>query len=204
MLKGIVRVDGTLQPTIDALAEAAEQGHVDGFPFTIIAKMLKAYHSTGPTASTIASTTWRRSVLEHIVDYYAKPEALWPMLRGSLVHSGLEGDVSTAQRLIKEKRLTARMPDYPNITLSGQIDVYFPEYGRLEDYKTCMTIPSYIKDEHAFQLAMYYWLLRWAGYDVREAVINYISWSDMKQVAVVEVSPRVYGRATCFMSDQLM
>jgi hypothetical protein len=185
MLKGIVRADGWLQSTADALGEAASLGSVDGYPFTILSKMLKSYHSTGPTASTIASTTWRRSVLENIVDYYARPEALWPMLRGTLVHTGLEGNIATGEKLIKEKRLTAAMPDYRDITLSGQIDLYYPAYGRLEDYKTCMSIPNFIKDEHAFQLAMYWWLLRWAGYVPQSAVIDYISWTELRQVGVI-------------------
>ena len=184
MLKGIVREDGTLQDTASVLGEAAVFGHVDGYPLPILAQMLNVRPPIGPSASQIASITWRRIVLERILDYYAHPRALTAMLRGTLIHKGLQGTAFPSHvKVVTERRLRSTLLHRKDITISGQIDVYYPAHHRLEDYKTCGTIPSVISDEHLVQLAVYYWLLCWAGYTVDSVAIDYIAWDDMRQVS---------------------
>lgn len=185
-LKGIIRTDGTLMPTVEVLEEAAFYGHVDGYPLAVLAKLLEVWKSRGPSASSIASSTWRRMVLERIVDYYAPPRSRMALLRGSLIHNGLERIKLPRMEVMKERQLRSPLPSRKDIVLSGKIDVYFPKQHRLEDYKTCARVPDLIKPDHIFQLAVYSWLLKWANYDVQHVAIDYIAWDDMRQCTEVE------------------
>jgi hypothetical protein len=182
MLVGIIKKDGSLMPTYDVLKEGEETGFVDGYPTIVLRKMLISDHTSQISASQIAGGTWRRTVLERLVDYYASPRSLWPMLRGTIIHEGLQAivPVSAIERgLMVEKRLRASLPQHRNIILSGQIDIYNPFTHRLEDYKSTSRVPQTIKYEHLFQLAIYAWLLRWNEYEVDSAVINYILWDEI-------------------------
>lgn len=184
MLIGLIRMDGSLMKTKDVLNEAYETGSVDGYPFMVLAKILDAWTSKNPSASAIATVTWRRSVLENILDYYAYPGDMIPLVRGSLIHNGLEAvKAPYGIKLIREKYLKYNLPGYDEIrTLSGKIDLYVPKMGRLVDYKTCMKVPALVKPAHVCQLAVYTWLLRWNNYPVKEAGIDYISWRDMAYI----------------------
>ena len=207
MLKGIVRKNGSLQDTASVLAEAAVFGHVDGYPLPILAQMLKVRPPIGPSASQIASITWRRVVLERLLDYYAPPRTLTAMLRGTLIHKGLEGTVFPKQvKVLTEHRLHSALPHHKEVSISGQIDVYYPAHHRLEDYKTCGTIPSLIPEEHLAQLAVYYWLLRWAGYTVDSVAIDYVSWDDMQQVVLAQLPDKTVQKAIAhpfFQNEEL-
>ena len=191
MLKGIITVDGVFIPSQDALAYAAKDGHVGGIPLAALVKMLDVWDVQHPSASQIAGGAWRRTVLEHILDYYAPPQSLVAMLRGSLIHKGLESlPFPKGLKVIQEKRLKCLMPGHKDIVLSGQIDLYFPTEHRLEDFKTAQKIPAVLKHEHTLQLAIYCWLLRWAGYTVDWVAIDYFSWDEMRQVDQVLTEPR--------------
>ena len=196
MIKGIIRADGALQNTSEVLAEAELFGHVDGYPLMVLVQMLESWRMTKPSASQIASETWRRMVLERLIDFYAYPQARIPLIRGSLIHNGLQMVKPPASvKVVKEKRLKVAMPLRRDIVLSGQIDVFYPGPHRIEDYKTCMQIPTLIKPVHLLQLAIYTWLLRWAGYTVDVAVINYIAWDEMQQVAETKLTGKEVGPA---------
>jgi len=187
MLKGIVRKDGTLQPSHDALQEAAIFGNIDGIPLAVLAQMLDTREGN-PSASTLASTTLRRVVLERLVDYYAPADNLLAMTRGSLIHRGLEGvPFPEGTRVMREVRLKMQLEKYKEVSLSGQIDAYYPEYRRLEDYKTAMRIPELLRYDHLVQLAVYYWLLKRNNYEVESVAINYIAWMEMAQVTLTEM-----------------
>ncbi len=188
MLIGLIRKDGSLQTTDRVLNEAALFGEVDGYPLSVLAGMLNTYKTKGPSASQIASVTWRRAVLERIVDYYTYPESQLPLLRGSLVHKGLEGiSLPSSVPSKREIRLRSYLPHHKSIMVSGQIDIYYPEQRRLEDYKTCTRIPESIKDDHLVQLAVYYWLLKWSGEEVERVAIDYIGWDVMQQIDIAEM-----------------
>lgn len=187
MIKGVIRENGQLQPTEEALREAALHGHIDGWPLLIVATALRDWPKKKPSASTIASISWRQRVLEALLDYYVRIADRYPLIRGSLVHSGFEAfKAPQGIKLIREKRMRVKVPKLDDIVLSGQIDLYYPNHRRVEDYKTCSTIPDYIKPDHIVQLAVYAWLLRWSGFPVEGAAINYVAWNDCRQVQQVK------------------
>lgn len=186
MLVGLIRQNGALQLKEEALNEAKLFGHIDGYPLPVITRMFAEHLGNSPSASQIAGQAYRRTILEKIISFYAKPRSLMAMLRGTLIHAGLQGTRIEGTKVITEKRYTYTIPD-SHIKLSGQVDVYYPEHRRLEDYKTCQNIPQIIKEEHAFQLAVYAWLLRWNGLPVDKAVIDYVSWDDTQQLAMAEM-----------------
>lgn len=196
MIRGLIRRDGTLLDTQDALREAALHGHVDGYPLPVLVMALRDYPRKRPSASIIASVTWRRAVLEAIVDYYVFVADRYAMIRGSLIHNGLGMlKVPEGVEVIREKRLRVAIPKFPEKILSGQIDLYYPQHARLEDHKTCTQIPSCIKPDHLAQLAVYYWLLIWHGYPVESVAINYISWHDCCQLTQAELEDGTVGEA---------
>jgi len=179
--------DGKLQSKEEVLNEAALFGHIDLYPLPILTRMFHEHKTNGPSASQIAGGAYRRTVLERIIPYYARPRSLMAMLRGTLIHAGLqETDMSDNTKVIAEKRYHAQVPG-TDFTISGQVDVYYPEHRRLEDYKTCQRIPSVIKEAHVFQLAVYYWLLVWNNVPVERAVIDYVSWDDVAQLSLAEL-----------------
>ena len=158
-------------------------GSVMGLPYTVLAQMLEPYDNEHPSASQIAGGMFRRCVLERLLPYYANPSILIAMLRGTLMHKGLlEVVVPSNLSVMRERRLTVHLPNYPKVILSGQIDAYYGHSKRLEDYKTCTKIPLYIKEDHVYQLAFYCWFLRWSEYEVDSAAINYIAWDSIRQV----------------------
>lgn len=185
---GIITQDGCLLDADEALKEATREGNVDGYPLTILAQMLSGYTNKNPSASQIAGGAWRRTVLENLLDFYVYPDYCVAQLRGTLFHAGLASvKLPWNTSVLSEKRYTFPLRTRKGATISGQIDVYYPQYHRLEDYKTCSEVPAVIKGEHLLQLAVYFWLLRWAGQTVESAVIDYISWNDMRQVALAEM-----------------
>lgn len=193
MLVGLIRADGKLQTKQEVLAEATLFGQVDLYPLPVIARMFSEHGATGPSASQISGMALRRTVLERLIDFYAQPKSLIAMLRGTLLHAGMQHtQLPSGVQVITEKRLEARVPG-TDAHISGQIDVYYPEYQRLEDYKTCQNVPSVIKEEHVFQLGIYYWLLVWNGYPVSRAVIDYISWDDIVQMSLAELPDDTIG-----------
>ena len=186
MIKGVLR-GGQYTPTEDALREAALYGHLDGWPLLVVAAALRDWPKKRPSASAIASVSWRQQVLTAILDYYVRIEERYPLIRGSLVHSGFESfQAPEGVKLIREKRMRIVVPKLEDIVLSGQIDLYYPEHRRIEDYKTCSSVPEYIKPNHMVQLAVYAWLLRWSGFEVEDAAINYVAWHECKHTQHVK------------------
>jgi len=184
VLAGLLANGGVPVDKEEVLRVAEETGSFDGYPASIIFQMFDVRDITKPTASQLASQVWRRMVLERAVRYYAWGSSLVPLVRGTFVHDGLEHvSFPPTSQVITELRLGYNVPG-TDIRLSGQADVYYPKYARLEDYKTCQKVPDFIRDTHAFQLIVYSWLLRWHGYPVDQAYIDYISWSNMRQVTI--------------------
>jgi hypothetical protein len=92
-----------------------------------------------------------------------------------MIHNGVEY-VHLPPRLevVREERFEAKIPGTDKI-VSGKIDLYIPApICRLEDYKSCAKVPDAVKKDHLVQLAIYTYLLRWNGYQVNNAAINYI------------------------------
>lgn len=190
---GMIHSDGTFIKTADALKEAIEKGHVDGYELSILTTMLEpGNRSDRPTASTIAGGAWRRSILEHILNYFVTPADQAAMLRGTIMHSGFERlQYPSGVKLEKERRLVAQLPGaHKDRTISGQLDVFYIESGRLVDHKTTKSPPNVIRREHIYQLAVYVWLARWSGYTVKEAGINYVGWDDIRYVDVADFDGR--------------
>lgn len=193
MLAGLLGPGGELVDKEEVIASALAAGEFDGYPASIVIQMLDVRDIKRPTASQLASQTWRRMVLERLVKYYAWGSSLIPLVRGTLVHNGLEAvGFPPSEEVITELRVTRTVPG-TDIILSGQADLYFPGRSRLEDYKTCQNIPDMIREAHILQLLVYTWLLRWEGYSVTEAVIDYISWNSMRQVWLTELPNGSYG-----------
>ncbi|KKN12710.1 hypothetical protein LCGC14_1013680 [marine sediment metagenome] len=184
MIKGIIRPGGELMLKDAAIAEAIQMGNLDGYPLLIVTAALNDWKRTNPSASQIAGGSWRRSVLEATIAYYIKIGDRMPLLRGSLIHKGFEGFRSPpGVQLIREKTMRAHLPKFPEMKLSGTIDLYYPAAMRIEDYKTCSKMPKLVKPAHVWQLATYAWLLRWNGYAVKHGAINYQSWRDCLQLS---------------------
>jgi len=196
MIRGLIRRDGTLMSTSTALQEAALHGNVDGYPLPVLSMALRDFPRKHPSASQIASVTWRRSVLEALLDYYVRVSDRYALVRGSLIHNGFEAfQVPKGLQLVREKRLKVNIPKFPEKVLSGQVDLYYPQHSRLEDYKTCSKIPEVIKPDHVVQLAVYHWLLRWHQFPVDSVAINYIGWHDCMQVSRTELDDGTEGEA---------
>ena len=182
MISGLI-IGNDLWDTEEVLASAELYGNVSGLPYAILTQLLEPYGGEHPSASQISGGLWRRAVLERLIPFYASPNVLMAMLRGTLIHKGLQGVVMPIDlSIMREKRLTVHLPHHEHVILSGQIDAYFGKAQRLEDYKTCTKMPALIKTEHAMQLSFYCWFLRWSGYPVQQAAINYISWDNTVQI----------------------
>jgi hypothetical protein len=177
VIVGIITRSG-LMSIQGALDLAYDQGHVDQYPYIILESMLKSYRPKGATASMVSGGSFRQQVLKALVDYYINPKDHIAMTRGTLIHGGVEL-VKTDRAAIRERRLKAELPNYGEVQVSGQIDLYYPNRNRLEDIKTAKIIPSHIPDYHLFQLAVYKWLLCWNGYQVDTVAILYISWDSI-------------------------
>lgn len=185
---GIITKEGELLDKDAALKRATTFGNVDGFSLAALAQILSGYANKNPSASQIAGKAWRRTVLEALVDYYVYPEDCMAQLRGTLIHAGFQAvKLPWSVNVVAEKRYSFPLRTQQNAVISGQVDAYYPQHRRLEDYKTCQSIPKLIKPEHLLQLAVYFWLLRWAGQLVESAVINYVSWDEMAQVSDAEM-----------------
>lgn len=181
MIEGIILDNGKLMDSDEVLRVSYDEGHVDSIPFIVFASLMRPHKVTIPTASTISAGAWRKAVLQKIIKHYIRPEDCIPMVRGTLVHGGLE-TIEIDRAMIREERYKANLPSYPEVMVSGQVDQYNPKFKRLEDAKTTRNVPNDIPDYHLMQLATYAWLLRWNGYEVYHVAINYVSWYEIKQV----------------------
>lgn len=191
MIAGLQDPFGGLHDSMEILGVSDVVGHWNGYPHMMLAKILAPYKTNRyrPSASIIAGGSWRRSVLERLLSYYPKMEQVYPMLRGTLVHAGLEA--FSAPGVEKEVFLHADIPGEDKV-LTGKADVYVPRYKRLIDWKTASRIPTHIKPAHLFQLAIYAWLLRWMDHPVEAVAINYVGW---KQATYVNISKD--GKPAC-------
>jgi len=167
----------------EALKGAALVGNVDGFPLLILMKIFDERKNPYPSASTISSATWRQIVLTALIPHYVRPRGRMPLVRGSLIHGGFETFPGPQGiKLIRELRLRHAIPDFVNRNLTGSIDLYFPQFLRLEDWKSCSRLPELIRPNHLVQLAVYYWLLTWSKHKVERVCINYVTWNDCIQL----------------------
>ena len=183
MIKGIIRTDGSLMSKACALKEAAEEGNVDGYPFLVLAQMFNKRKNPYPSASTISSSSWRQMVLEAIIPHYIVPQNRMALVRGSAIHAGFDNFPGPENvKLIREKRYRIAIPGMIERFLTGTVDLYFPQYYRLEDWKTCSIMPSIIRPSHLMQLAIYYWLLIWSKLPILDVCINYMTWRDCLQI----------------------
>lgn len=173
MILGLIDSNGNLVPKEQVLYIAGKDGHYEGYPLLVLSGVFNDTHPRGPTASQLASRSLRQTILEGILDYYVILDNRMPLIRGSIFHAGLETLKAVGVETMIEKRLSA---EFRNRPVSGQIDLYFPEANRLEDWKTARSIPALVSSSHILQLAVYAWLLRYNAYKVDEAAINYCSW----------------------------
>jgi len=179
---GLIRENGILQKTDDVMDEVIQNGECDGYPITLLNRALSDWPKREPTASQIAGSSWRRTVLEALVDYYIRMDNQLPLLRGSLIHGGFETfPVPNGVKVVREKRMRVRVPGQ-DVMLSGQIDLYIPGTCFLIDYKTASQVPNLIKADHINQLAIYLWLLRWTALPVAKAGIAYMTWDNCQIV----------------------
>ena len=194
MIVGIIRSDSSLMSTEDALKEAALCGNVDGYPLAVLVLALRNRKQTTPTASQVASVSWRQQVLQNLIDYYAHLQDVYPLVRGTLIHSGFQAfKAPEGVELIRERRLRIKIPKYEDYVISGQVDLYYPDHRRLEDYKTCTVIPDLIKPDHIVQLAVYYWLLIWHNFHVDRVAINYVAWNTCCQLSQARLESKEVG-----------
>ena len=175
---GIITRDGQLLSTEECLHRSRRDGQVDGYPYAALALMLSYPAKVIPSASMVASDSKRRTILENILDYYVNPDSVVSALRGTLIHRGF--DTVAISDVKREKEIVVKIPGTKK-RLSGRVDIYFPDRKRIEDYKTCSKIPEYVREPHYYQLVTYSWILRWAGYEVEDAVINYVAWNSIRQ-----------------------
>ena len=188
MIKGIIRTDGSLMLKEDVLREAALTGHVDGYPLLVLVKIFDERKNPYPSASTISSGSWRQIVLAAIVPHYVVPRDRMALVRGSLIHAGFKEFSGVDNiKLIREKRYRFVIPGMVNRFLTGAIDLYFPQFLRLEDWKSCSKLPELIRPSHVMQLAIYYWLLIWGKHKVMDVCINYITWRDCIQLRLAKM-----------------
>jgi len=191
---GMILKNGTLVKTADALATALRVGHIDGYPYAILNMLIQGgFHSVNPTASAIAGGALRRTVLEHILDFYVCPADRIPMMRGSLIHTGMEKAIPQTKELhVAEVRLSADIPGkYKGRKLSGKLDRLYIKEGRLIDYKTASRPPEVMYEAHVFQLAVYAWLARWSGYTINDIAIVYIGWNSVSYVDACELDGKL-------------
>jgi len=183
---GMIREDGELIKTKDALQEALKKGHVDKYAYSVLCMLLRGgRHATNPSASAIAGGALRRTVLQNMLDYYIEPKDNIAMMRGTLIHRGMEKAIHPGVKALGEKYLKVALPGpRKGRMLSGTLDRLYLEHGRLIDFKTCKYPPDVMYDSHLYQLATYGWLARWSGYELKDVAIVYIGWGDTKYVDV--------------------
>jgi hypothetical protein len=184
VILGLIDNRGITTPRTTVLTQAYQNGHFEGYPFLALSQLMDDSHPRGPTASQIAGGSWRQVVLTGLLDYYLNPGDVMPMLRGSVMHLGLEAIMPKGANIMKERRLEGEFAGRP---ISGQVDLYYPDYARLEDWKTCKTIPKVIKNSHLIQLAIYAWLLKLNGFPVESAAINYANWYEFASRGWTEI-----------------
>ncbi|MAG36647.1 MAG: hypothetical protein CL878_10470 [Dehalococcoidia bacterium] len=125
----------------------------------------------------------RQTALEMLVDYTAYPHQLYPRLRGTLMHTGIEAQQGDDEGVIVERRFQ-RSPA-PGVELTGQPDEIDLHRQLIVDYKTVKAIPRSVREEHIWQLNLYRWLVA-DGQDLAtgEPVAH-----DIQQLGIVYLAP---------------
>jgi len=139
----------------------------------IIQDEAENYHNSLPEntfTATMLTGCLRRTYLRKIVNYDSTPKALYPAIRGRIIHGILEG---YHEPWVKEERYEKRLG---SVTLTGQIDAENPEEAEIVDYKT-MADDGFIflkdgpKPDHILQVNIYSWI-RNGGRNLRTGVIS--------------------------------
>ena len=131
----------------------------------------------------------RQSALELLVDYTAYPHQLYPRLRGTLMHAGIEAQQGDDEDIIVERRFQRSAA--PEVVLTGQPDEIDLRRQLIVDYKTVKALPRKVREEHVWQLNMYRWLVQ----DGQDLVTGERVAYDIQQLGIVYLAPNeVYKR----------
>lgn len=170
----ICPVDNVQVPKDECLACAyqhADRPSPDGlrhchFPVA----MLQAIHMSGQqrqglgiSASQIGGC-WRQIWGERHLPTAVAPLRAWKAIHGTAVHDFFEHTVRHAQpaTIQVEQRVYKMLPNGTEI--SGQYDVWWPQRGRIEDYKNQAAVFAVAPDHYVVQLNVLRWLLMTGGY----------------------------------------
>ena len=131
----------------------------------------------------------RQTALELLVDYTAYPHQLYPRLRGTLMHAGIEAQQGDDEDIIAERRF--QRSAIPEVVLTGQPDEIDLRRRLIVDYKTVKELPRRVREEHVWQLNLYRWLVQ----DGQDLVTGEHVAYDIQQLGIVYLAPNeVYKR----------
>lgn len=162
-------VDQTEQTTAGcvACAEAltAPRGRRCQFTASILRGMYdgSGREDAGVSASQLTGCT-RQTVLQHLYDYTADPERLWPAFRGTLGHDLVQRspDPGCTVEVRYRRKYGPRDGDW----LTGKMDEVDPRMALIRDYKTGSKPPDPddvrlggFKESWVWQLNVYRWIL---------------------------------------------
>jgi len=184
MIKGVIcPITGKNTPTHRCLECALNKERPDcKYDPMVLAQMLQNRRLRGLSVTEITSEFPRKTLLNHLIDYYISPDIGYYSVRGRWAHADKQAVKLPPEfgKVLREVRFS--FPDIPD--LSGQIDAYYPDQQILVDYKTTSRLPDQPKPEHIRQLNVYAELLRANGYPVCKAFVTYLTYSTHKQEAI--------------------
>jgi len=156
------------------------------FPEPLLNLMAKEINNNPHQGKYVSVTTiigcLRNTYLSRIYDIFINPRNAWFTMRGTLIHSILEGNKEDKNFLI-EKNLKINMDN--NHPLYGRIDRYNINKRHLTDFKTVgdnglkFILQEGAKKDHIKQVNIYRYLLQKNGYPVDTISIIYMSMMDV-------------------------
>lgn len=184
-LVGIITDDGELVESEVVLDEARGEGVAYGYPLSFWLDALKERNIQGYSVTELVSETLRQGVIKRLFEYYDSPKSMWARLRGTWLHVGaaeavLRNPDISQNGVIVEKRIISTLD---GVTVSGQVDMYHRQSGRLFDLKSTRRVPSEPYESHLHQLGAYRWLITTAppgDLKVNDIYVVYMTWDDIQ------------------------
>lgn len=117
----------------------------------------------------------RNTYLSMTYDYFASPDDLYHMFRGSISH--LITEKYSHPDAIVEETFTK---EHDGIEVSGTPDVIIPDQELIRDFKTTKSVPffKYPYSNHTMQLNLYRWLV---PYETNHLEVQYLDMGKVKR-----------------------
>lgn len=174
------------------------------FDEAVIAGMIDNIKNKVGISVTMISGCHRAAFIQQHHDTWVYPSGMYWAFRGQIAHKVME-EAALHDDAVIETRFEK---EWDGILVEGTPDLIVPSQRVLKDYKTTVSIPSYLNkdrrilayDNHRVQVNLYAWLV---PHDIEELEVVYMSMEETR-ICPVEVWAETSTKKTYMTVDRYM